>query len=68
MTYNPETHQIEGIPQAPGEYPITVTAIDAAGNTSTQEFLIKVGDTTAPQVGDIADVSVETAPFWNRLA
>ncbi|OFR37337.1 putative Ig domain-containing protein [Corynebacterium sp. HMSC077D03] len=68
LTYNPETHQIEGTPQAPGEYPITVTATDAAGNTSTQEFLLKVVDTTAPQVGDIADVSVENGTLLEPIS
>lgn len=44
-----------------GTTTVTVTAKDAAGNTSTSSFTIKVVDTTAPA---IASVTPSTATLW----
>ncbi|WP_114604534.1 putative Ig domain-containing protein, partial [Staphylococcus sp. EZ-P03] len=58
VVYNPATGQIEGTPTTPGNYPVTVTVTDEAGNVTEVPFTITVTDTTAPVVGDIADQTV----------
>lgn len=58
LSYDPATSTISGTPTTLGEYVVTVTSTDAAGNTSKQDFTITVLDTTAPTVQPIADVSV----------
>ncbi|WNG45835.1 HYR domain-containing protein [Archangium minus] len=45
-----------------GTTPVTVTATDAANNTTTCAFTVTVQDTTAPTLSCPADVSVTNAP------
>ncbi|WP_145340881.1 putative Ig domain-containing protein [Staphylococcus condimenti] len=57
VIYNPETGQIEGTPSTPGEYQVTVTVTDEAGNQTSEDFTITVTDATAPVIEPIADNS-----------
>ncbi|RXK17179.1 Ig-like domain-containing protein [Macrococcus sp. DPC7161] len=57
VTYDPATGVISGTPTTPGTYPVTVTSVDAAGNTSTKTFTYTVTDTNAPVISPIADVT-----------
>ncbi|WP_414055463.1 Ig-like domain-containing protein [Macrococcus equi] len=57
VTYDPTSGVISGTPTEPGTYPITVTSVDAAGNTSTETFVITVTDHTAPAITPIDDVT-----------
>lgn len=62
VTYDPATNTISGTPTVTGTFPVTITAIDAAGNTSTLTFDITINpapvvDKTPPTVAPIADAS-----------
>lgn len=58
VTYDAAARRITGTPTAPGDYPITVAATDAAGNTARQSFVLHVVDRTAPVLGDLVDQRV----------
>ncbi|MEB8095935.1 putative Ig domain-containing protein, partial [Staphylococcus caprae] len=59
ISFNSETNTISGTPTKVGSYPITVTTIDAEGNATTTNFIIKVVDTTKPTVTSIEDQTKE---------
>ncbi|MCI2956051.1 putative Ig domain-containing protein, partial [Staphylococcus caprae] len=48
VSFDSATNTISGTPTKVGNYPITVTTIDAEGNETITQFIIKVVDTTAP--------------------
>ncbi|MEJ7346186.1 putative Ig domain-containing protein, partial [Staphylococcus haemolyticus] len=48
-----------GTPTKVGNYPITVTTTDAAGNETTTKFTIQVVDTTKPMVTAINNQTKE---------
>ncbi|MFL0594584.1 putative Ig domain-containing protein, partial [Staphylococcus caprae] len=59
VSFDSETNTISGTPTNVGNYPITVTTIDAEGNETTTNFTIKVVDTTKPTVTSIKDQTKE---------
>ena len=58
VTFDPTTGTISGTPTVPGSYPVTVTVTDAAGNSSSEVFVITVNDDDAPTITPISDQKV----------
>ncbi|QUR94809.1 Ig-like domain-containing protein [Macrococcoides canis] len=58
LSFNTKDGTITGTPIVSGEFPITVTATDSDGNSSTITFVITVKDTVPPTVTPIEDAVV----------
>ncbi|UTH09019.1 putative Ig domain-containing protein [Macrococcoides canis] len=58
LSFNTKEGTITGTPIVSGEFPITVTATDSDGNSSTITFVITVKDTVPPTVTPIEDAVV----------
>ncbi|ARQ07925.1 putative Ig domain-containing protein [Macrococcoides canis] len=50
--------EIVGTPTTPGVYPVTITAVDNDGNTTTEIIDITVTDATPPIITPISDITV----------
>ena len=59
VSFDSATNTISGTPTKVGNYPITITTIDAEGNETTTNFTIKVVDTIKPTVTSIKDQTKE---------
>ncbi|MCE4958060.1 putative Ig domain-containing protein, partial [Macrococcoides caseolyticum] len=59
LTYDPVKDMIVGVPTTPGVYPITITAMDLAGNVSTMNFQFTITDETAPTIKTLTDMIVD---------
>lgn len=59
VSYNVQTKVIEGTPDTPGTYPVTIKATDLNNNASESKFDLVVTDTTPPIIAEINDQVVE---------
>ncbi|MDO4713295.1 MAG: DUF5011 domain-containing protein [bacterium] len=50
LSYNETDAEISGLPTRPGEYTISVRAIDKANNPTDATFKIRIKDKTAPEI------------------
>jgi hypothetical protein len=55
-------------PFSVGSHVVTVTATDAAGNSTTKDFTVKVKDTTPPELSDLPDITVEATSSAGAVA